>query len=718
MSILRHLNRRVLVPRRSRPRLYLRRNSSEEQPPHHLRSPELWWDGARRLRRHIICHTGPTNSGKTYSALTALREASSGIYCGPLRLLAAEVFQKMNEGGTPTCLLTGQELEDVPGSTHVSSTVEMAPLSFSVASGGISGAAWGCAVLDEAQLIGDPQRGWAWTRALLGLEAHEIHLCGSPAVLPLVRRIAAVTGDDMEERSYERLSPLVVDRAGPFVAPPSAFHRSLSSSSSSSSPTPWAKLQAGDAVVAFSRRQLHQLKRSIDRSPSHHKACIVYGGLPPDARREQARLFNDPTNSYSVLVASDAIGLGLNLSIRRVIFTALSKFDGQVLRPLLPQEVKQVAGRAGRYAGRFSEGLVTAVDSYAYKRLKALLKVGDEDVSSAGLFPTAEQLLLFARQLGVRSIGVPGGGVITHGDEDEHDDEWDDRCGRIVSKPTRGADSVLLEDILVLFERAAMLDESGMYHLCDLGDMIEIAAIISDVDFRRQRSDGFRDRYVWCSAPLNTASPANQSWFHKWAREYVASSAAAVLAEAVAESTSSAALPRSQSSHVFEGPQGERRAESLEEESLEKEGEEKGLASFDRPTPVHLGFEFGVEEQTVPPRTAMELQALEDRHSALELYQWLAIRFPRFFVDAEIAEEQAAICSDLIERGLAGMTERDFKTGSRRRDTPIKKAKAEKQKAKVRRDEVKAAKKEAKRRKTNRKAERKAWRSARAQCAL
>ena len=85
--------------------------------------------------------------------------------------------------------------------------------------------------LDEAQLIGDPQRGWAWTRALLGLEAHEIHLCGSPAVLPLVRRIAAVTGDDMEERSYERLSPLVVDRAGPFVAPPSAFHRSLSSSS-------------------------------------------------------------------------------------------------------------------------------------------------------------------------------------------------------------------------------------------------------------------------------------------------------------------------------------------------------------------------------------------------------------------------------------------------------------------------------------------------------
>ena len=118
------------------------------------------------------------------------------------------------------------------------------------------------------------------------------------------------------------------------------------------------------------------------------------------------------------------------------------------------------------------------------------------------------------------------------------------------------------------------------------------------------------------------------------------------------------------------------------------------------------------------PEIHEELQALEDRHSALELYQWLAIRFPRFFVDAEIAEEQAAICSDLIERGLAGMTERDFKTGSRRRDTPIKKAKAEKQKAKVRRDEVKAAKKEAKRRKTNRKAERKAWRSARAQCAL
>ena len=135
-----------------------------------LRSPELWFSRARKMRRKIICHTGPTNSGKTHAALTALANAKTGVYCGPLRLLASEVYTTLNERyQIPTCLRTGQELEEVANACHLSSTVEMCPFAFGVGEGGVAGAPWECAVIDEAQLIGDTQRGWAWTRALLGL---------------------------------------------------------------------------------------------------------------------------------------------------------------------------------------------------------------------------------------------------------------------------------------------------------------------------------------------------------------------------------------------------------------------------------------------------------------------------------------------------------------------------------------------------------------------
>jgi len=120
-----------------------------------------------------------------------------------------------------------------------------------------------------------------------------------------------------------------------------------------------ASLRPGDCVVAFSRREIYELKHQIELS-TRYRCCVVYGNLPPQTRVEQAELFNDPGSDYEVLVASDAIGMGINLNISRVVFSTIFKFDGTRRRRLTDAEVKQIAGRAGRYRSAFPEGEVTA----------------------------------------------------------------------------------------------------------------------------------------------------------------------------------------------------------------------------------------------------------------------------------------------------------------------------------------------------------------------
>ena len=118
------------------------------------------------MNRKIFAHVGPTNSGKTYTALERLREPGiDGIYCSPLRLLAFEVYDRLNDDGIATNLLTGQEIVSVEGARLTSCTTEMAGID----------TRYDVAVVDEMQLIGSEDRGWAWTRALLGLPAKEIH---------------------------------------------------------------------------------------------------------------------------------------------------------------------------------------------------------------------------------------------------------------------------------------------------------------------------------------------------------------------------------------------------------------------------------------------------------------------------------------------------------------------------------------------------------------
>jgi ATP-dependent RNA helicase SUPV3L1/SUV3 len=285
-----------------------------------LRYPLEWFPKARAMQRKIHLHVGPTNSGKTYQALKRLETAKSGVYAGPLRLLAHEVYTRLNAKGRLCSLITGEErrVPDGQDSLLTSCTVEMVPLSTVV----------DVAVIDEIQMIADIDRGWAWTQALLGIRAKEVHLCGEARTIPLIQDLCAAMGDSLEIHNYDRLSPLEVMKT--------SLKGDLT------------KLEKGDAVILFSRLGIHAMKKEIEQRTGK-RCAVVYGSLPPETRAQQANLFNDPNSDYDILVASDAVGMGLNLSIKRVIFEATSKHDGSSFRTMETSELKQIAGRAGRY---------------------------------------------------------------------------------------------------------------------------------------------------------------------------------------------------------------------------------------------------------------------------------------------------------------------------------------------------------------------------------
>lgn len=258
-------------------------NLEEQKKVADLRYPAEWYPHARAKRRTIHLHVGPTNSGKTYRALKRLEEAQRGFYAGPLRLLAQEVYSRFTSEGISCGLVTGDEVRIPDTSPRIlSNTVEMVNLSQEFEVG----------VIDEIQMIADPDRGWAWTRAFMGTRVQELHVCGETRAVPLIKELVTLTGDDLKIHRYERLNPLKAE--------------------STSLGNDFKKLRKGDCVVSFSRLGIHALKNQIEKVTGK-RAAIIYGGLPAEIRTQQANLFNDPYNDYDFLVASDAIGMGLNL---------------------------------------------------------------------------------------------------------------------------------------------------------------------------------------------------------------------------------------------------------------------------------------------------------------------------------------------------------------------------------------------------------------------
>ncbi|KAJ7970977.1 putative ATP-dependent RNA helicase, mitochondrial [Quillaja saponaria] len=407
-----------------------------------LTKPHTWFPFARAMKRKIIYHCGPTNSGKTYNALQRFMEAEKGIYCSPLRLLAMEVFDKVNARGVYCSLLTGQEKKSVPFSNHVACTVEMVSVD----------ELYDVAVIDEIQMMADPTRGYAWTRALLGLKADEIHVCGDPSVLKMVRKICSDTGDELIEQHYERFKQLVVEA------------KTLLGD--------LKKVRSGDCVVAFSRREIFEVKMAIEKH-TNHRCCVIYGALPPETRRQQANLFNDQDNEFDVLVASDAVGMGLNLNIRRVVFNGLSKYNGNKIVPVPASQVKQIAGRAGRRGSRYPEGLTTTLHLDDLDYLIECLKQPFDEVKRVGLFPFYEQFELFAAQL----------------------------------------PNITFRQLLENFGENCRLD--GSYFLCQHDHIKRVANMLDKV-----QGLSLEDRFNFCFAPVNVRDPKAMYHLLRFASTY------------------------------------------------------------------------------------------------------------------------------------------------------------------------------------------------------
>lgn len=288
-------------------------------------NPKDEYPDARAMHRHFILHIGGTNTGKTYAGFQRMKKARNGVYLAPLRLLAMEAQETLLNAGVACALCTGEEEDWAEGDTHICATAEKLDLQLN----------YDVAVIDECQMIADPQRGYAWTRAILGICAPEIHLCAAPEAKNLLIKLIESCGDSYELVHHERKTPLV------------CMERTVD----------YNQLQPGDALITFSK--IGVLSVAEDLRQRGLRPAIIYGALPYATRRKQMEGFL--TGQMRYVVSTDAIGMGLNLPIQRVIFMEAEKFDGTERRPLRPEEVQQIAGRAGRY-GMYDKGYVGAME--------------------------------------------------------------------------------------------------------------------------------------------------------------------------------------------------------------------------------------------------------------------------------------------------------------------------------------------------------------------
>ncbi len=305
------------------------------------------FDPIRRGERpaDVVAILGPTNTGKTHRAIEEMLRHPSGIIGLPLRLLAREVYDRITAriGERAVALVTGEEKRVPPDPRYHVCTVEAMPVDREVS----------FLAVDEVQLSANPERGHVFTDRLLHARGTQTTMfLGADTMAPLLGRLVP----EARQERFDRFSRL--SYAGP---------RRITA------------LPPRSAVIAFSAADVVTLADRLRRA--HGGAAVVIGAISPRARNAQVAMYQAGEVQY--IVATDAIGMGLNLDLDQVAFSALSKWDGRRHRDLHPAEVGQIAGRAGRYRrdGRFGalssvgplpDRLVDAVVSHRFAPLKRL----------------------------------------------------------------------------------------------------------------------------------------------------------------------------------------------------------------------------------------------------------------------------------------------------------------------------------------------------------
>jgi ATP-dependent RNA helicase SUPV3L1/SUV3 len=267
--------------------------------------------GTGQAPSRVTAILGPTNTGKTHLAVERMLGHASGMIGLPLRLLAREIYDRIvkRQGAGAVALVTGEEKIIPSRAVYWVCTVEAMPLERSVE----------FLAVDEIQLMADPERGHVFTQRLLHARGrYETMFLGAGTAAPLIRALV----DDVEIVSRERLSTLSY-----------AGSKKLT------------RLPRRSAIVAFSTEQVYAIAELIRRQRGG--AAVVMGSLSPRTRNAQVELFQ--SGEVDFLVATDAIGMGLNMDVDHVAFAGLRKFDGRRTRWLHAHEIGQIAGRAGRH---------------------------------------------------------------------------------------------------------------------------------------------------------------------------------------------------------------------------------------------------------------------------------------------------------------------------------------------------------------------------------
>ena len=297
------------------------------------------------LERRVTAVLGPTNTGKTFLAVDRMLGHSSGMIGFPLRLLARENYDRIVrlKGARAVALVTGEEKIAPPTARYFVCTVESMPLDRPVA----------FLAIDEVQLAADPERGHIFTDRLLHARGtEETMFLGSDTIRPLLRRLVP----DAAFESRPRFSALTY-----------------------TGPKKLNRLPRRSAVVAFSAADVYAMAELIRRQRGG--AAVVLGALSPRTRNAQVAMYQAGEVDY--LVATDAIGMGLNMDVDHVAFAALAKFDGRRPRRLTASEIAQIAGRAGRHmnngsfgtsaeAGEIPPEMVEAVENHRFEPLANL----------------------------------------------------------------------------------------------------------------------------------------------------------------------------------------------------------------------------------------------------------------------------------------------------------------------------------------------------------
>ena len=299
---------------------------------------------------------GPTNTGKTHLAVERMLAHETGMIGLPLRLLAREIYDRIvaQKGEAAAALVTGEERIIPPTARYYACTVEAMPMSVETA----------FLAIDEAQLSADPDRGHVFTDRILHARGRqETMLLGAETLRPALQALDL----DIDPEPRERFSQL-----------------------SYSGPVKLTKLPKRSAIVAFSAEEVYAIAELLRRQRGG--AAVVMGALSPRTRNAQVALYQSGEVDY--IVATDAIGMGLNMDVGHVAFASRRKFDGHKRRPLRSDEAAQIAGRAGRFRDDgtfgetgdcqpFDEEMVTAIENHRFDPVDKLVwRNSDLDVSS------------------------------------------------------------------------------------------------------------------------------------------------------------------------------------------------------------------------------------------------------------------------------------------------------------------------------------------------